>query len=43
MDYGSFIAIDLGESIKPAFTCTNNDQVYNLIKELINQKEAGLI
>lgn len=24
MDYDSFIAIDLGDGIKPAFTCTNN-------------------
>lgn len=43
MDYGSFIAIDLGDGIKPAFTCTNNEQVYSLIKELITQQQSGLM
>lgn len=31
-DYDCFIAIDNGDSLKPAFTCTNNEQVYALIK-----------
>jgi hypothetical protein len=29
------LALDLGSSLKPAFTCTDNEQVYHLIKDLI--------
>lgn len=43
MEYECFIAIDTGESMKPAFTCTNNEQVYVLIKELVARKQAGLM
>lgn len=32
LEYNCFIAIDNGESMKPAFTCTDNQLVYNLIK-----------
>ena len=32
LDYDCFIAIDNGDSMKPAFTCTDNEKVYNLIK-----------
>lgn len=43
MDYSCFIAIDTGENMKPAFTCTNNEQVYSIIKELVSLKQAKMM
>jgi hypothetical protein len=34
-DYHSFVVIDNGSSMKPAFTCTDNEQAYKIIKELV--------
>ncbi len=34
-DYNCFIAIDNGSSMLPSFTCTDNEGVYKLLKELI--------
>ena len=31
----SFIVVDNGSSMKPAFTCTNNQEAFRILKELV--------